>query len=363
MSVIQKESMNQDITASDVLNRRDLLRDAAMVSGTVLMGKNGWAVNESDAPGKEELVRFGETDLHVSRYCQGTAFRKVARSDNPEARRILETAMDIGVNFFDSAEAYGWGGSEEVLGRVVKGRRDRVVISTKAAPSLPPERDPDSNRFRLGRQIAFNRQVLERKLEGSLRRLQTDYIDLYFLHQPDQFGTSLQELAAWMGGLVRKGKIRYWGVSNFAAFDVAQLKAFSVAEQGRYPLAGTQDYFNIVARHVVEPRLLNVIGELRLGLMAFSPQDAGRLAPGRKIPPALKQLVNALDEVSQNMGATRPQVTIAWVLSHPQVTCALGGAETPDQVRENVKGVPLTLNSELIERLNQSSDLYLATKT
>ena len=109
--------------------------------------------------------------------------------------------------------------------------------------------------------------------------------------------------------------------------------------------------------------MLNVIGELRLGLMAFSPQDAGRLAPGQKIPPARKQLVNALDEVSQDIGATRPQVTIAWVLSHPQVTCALGGAETPDQVRENIKGVPLTLNSELIERLNQASDLYLATKT
>jgi len=184
-------------------SRRKFLQTCSAVAGSALVASR--TAFGDDKPKQDQpshLVRFGHTDLYVTRYCQGTAFRQVSRSDNPEARAILHRCLDVGINFFDSAEAYGWGGSEMVLGRVIRPRRDKLIICTKAAPSLKPERDPDTNEFKLGKQVAFRKQVLQRKLEGSLKRLGTDYVDLYLYHQPDKFGTPMGQLAEWMDALV-----------------------------------------------------------------------------------------------------------------------------------------------------------------
>ena len=193
-------------------NRRQFGSKLSLLAGGILAGSASAA---SAAPALER-VRFGQTNLQVTRYCQGTAFRQLPRDDNPAARNILYKCLDVGINFFDSAEAYGWGGSETVLGRVIKSCRDDVVICTKATPSHKPVKDPDVNKFKVGEKVAFTRDVLTRKCEGSLKRLGTDYLDLFLLHDDDG-QTSPESIADTMEQLVRSGKIRYWGLSNFTA--------------------------------------------------------------------------------------------------------------------------------------------------
>ena len=127
----------EDMRDAARYDRRRFMKVCAATTGVALVGNlTGGAIAKEEQP--DHLVRFGPTDLYVTRYCQGTAFRRVHRTDNPDARRILHKCIDVGINFFDSAEAYGWGGSEEVLGKVIAGQRDKVIICTKAAPSLPP---------------------------------------------------------------------------------------------------------------------------------------------------------------------------------------------------------------------------------
>ena len=294
------------------LFRRQFLQTLGAAAGAAFVGELTLPYVRADASNPSDtghLVRIGQTDLYVTRYCQGTAFRQVPRSDNPKSLAILHRCLDVGINFFDSAEAYGWGGSERVLGRAIAGQRDRIVICTKAAPSLAPERAPDTNTFRHGRRVALSREVLFHKAEGSLKRLNTEYLDLYLIHSPDEV-TPLEEIADSMDALVRSGRIRYWGVSNFAAPQVERLVALGGYSQ-QAPIAGSQDYYNIVARERLDPDLLAVLGRSRLGLMAYSPLDTGRLAPGHPIAPAQRPVVAALDRVADELGATRPQVCIA----------------------------------------------------
>ena len=339
-----------------------LTRRAMLHGGAAVCVLQASASLQSATAPSTEYVRFGQTDLMVTRYCQGTAFRKIPRSDNTAARRILFRCLDIGINFFDSAEAYGWGGSEAVLGKVIRGRREKLVICTKAAPSLAPVKDPDNNKFRLGKKIDFTRQNLTEKLNGSLKRLGTDYVDLFLLHSPDKAQTPPEQLAQWMETLVKSGKTRYWGISNYPATQVAEFHQLGIKGQSTSPIAGTEDYFNIASRDRFEPEMPPVMRRTKLGLLAFSPQDMGRLAPERTIDPIEQPLVRVLDEVARELGATRPQITIAWVLSHSEVTSALGGAETPEQAAENFAGSRLQLPSDLKKRLDVASDALLAAK-
>ena len=315
------------------------------------------ALAESSTP--SHLARFGHTDLLVTRYCQGTAFRQLPRTDNPEARRILHRCLDVGINFFDSAEAYGWGGSERVLGKVIAGRRDKVVVCTKAAPSHPPRRDPNSDKFKLGEKLALTREALVGKCEASLRRLGTDYLDLYMVHSPDEV-TPPEEIAAAMAALVQAGKVRYWGISNFKAAQVAKFHKLA-ASSDKAPIAGTEDYFHIAHRGRMEPELLDLIGRTGMGLVAFSPQHEGQLSPGREENRKFAPIIAALDHVARELGATRPQVCIAWVLTHPQVTSVLGGAESPEHVDDNFPGTRLDLPSDALATLNAAGDVYRQT--
>ena len=236
--------------------------------------------------------------------------------------------MEIGVNFFDSAEAYGWGGSEIALGKAVKGRRDQAVIATKAAPILGPEPD---------REVLFSRDVLVRKVEGSLKRLGTDYIDLYLLHQPDEKTPSrahdvpprdtptrqhMEEIADAMDALVHSGKIRYWGVSNHLPRQIDELIELG-KRAGTSPIAGLEDYFNIVAadrRDFMANELFPLIRKGNLGLMAFSPLGEGRLVTEREPEEGsrLLDVIATLDEVAKELDVSRPQVCVSWVASHPR---------------------------------------------
>lgn len=339
-----------------MLTRRSFLTACStFAAGAILGGRTVRPVESVAASRNSELVRFGQTDLFVTRYCQGTAFRQVDRSDNPQARAILHKCLDVGINFFDSSEAYGWDGAEMVLGKVIAGRRDEVVICTKATPSLKPERDPDTNQFKLGESVAFTREMMVHKVEGSLKRLGTDHIDLYLFHSPDEV-TPIDEQAAAMDDLVRAGKIRYWGCSNYTPQQIA---AFADVG-GVAPIAGTEDYLHIAVGERLDPELLPTIAERQLGLLAFSPQHEGQLSPGREelLGKAKTPVVRALDRVASAIGATRPQVCIAWVLTHPEVTSVLGGAESPEHVADNFGGVDIELPQEAVALLNAASEKY-----
>ncbi len=334
------------------LTRRQFHRSVAALAAGSFVGSTAGAATKP-----LELVRFGKTDLQVTRYCQGTAFRQHPRSDNPTARRILGRCLDVGINFFDTAEAYGWGGSETVLGRVVKRRRDRVVICTKAAPSEAPVKDPDTNKFKLGRRVVFDRATLTRKCEGSLRRLGTDYIDLFLLHSDDET-TPPEAIAETMDRLVRAGKIRHWGLSNFTAANVR--KSIGLPRgQRRSSTSGTEDYFHIAAGLRMNNDLLKIIRKSGLGLLAFSPQDCGRLSVGRKENSAYGPLIGVLDRVAGELNTTRARVLIAWSLANPAVTSVLGGAESAEHVDDNIGGTRLEIPSELMATLDRASRAHV----
>lgn len=303
-----------------------------------------------------ERVRFGHTDLHVTRYCQGTAFRQLPRDDNPAARNVLYKCLDVGINFFDSAEAYGWGGSETVLGRVIKGRRDEVVICTKATPNYKPVKDPDTNKFKVGEKVRFARDVLTSKCEGSLKRLGTDYLDLFLLHDDDG-QTAPESIADTMEQLVQAGKVRYWGLSNFTAAKVEQYVHLP-SGQRRSVMCGTEDYYHIAAGSRMNSALLEVIERSGLGILAFSPQDCGRLSPGRKENAQYGSLIGVLDEIAGQLGTTRPRLLIAWSLAHPAVTTVLGGAESPEHVVDNVGGTHVEIPDQLLVKLNAAAEQH-----
>ncbi|MFN0165906.1 MAG: aldo/keto reductase [Bryobacteraceae bacterium] len=308
----------------------------------------------AQAATRDQRVRFGQTDLYVSRLCQGTAFRKVTREANDSAgQAILHRCLDLGINFFDSSNAYGWGGAEMALGKAIAGRRDQVVIATKVSPSLKPEGNTPSGKTRLSRDFVFT------QVEGSLRRLKTDHIDLYLYHSPDN-ETRSEELAETMDSLVRAGKIRYWGASNFSPPQIGEFIELA-KRKGKAPIAGLEDYYNIIAgtrRDFMENELFPLIRRGRLGLMAFSPLAEGRLAPDRPVDPGKPwaHVVAALDSVARELGATRPQVCIAWMLAHNEVTSVLAGAEEPRHVEDNLRGTQLVLSPSALKTLNAASD-------
>ena len=309
------------------------------------------------------LVRFGQTDLYVSRLCQGTAFRNMPRTVDTMGLRVLQHCIDVGVNFFDSSNAYGWGGAEENLGKAIAGRRDQVVICTKVAASYAPEKESSP-----GKPACFTQDFLFQQAEGSLKRLQTDYIDLYLLHQPDKV-TPAAEIIDSMDALVQSGKIRYWGVSNHSVAQVSEYVELAQSTN-KAPIAGTEDYYNIAGESLtdtnesrvqqMEQEMFPVLRRSGLGLLAFSPLDTGHLVPGRTVDPdtPLAKLIDVLDEVAQDLGVSRGTVCVAWVLTHPEVTSVLAGAERPEHVEDNFAGTQIVLSDEAIETLNAASTTY-----
>lgn len=309
------------------------------------------------------MVRFGNTDLYVSRLCQGTAFRHLPRADDPRGQLVLKHCLEVGVNFFDSSNAYGWGGAEEVLGKAIAGQRDQVVICTKVAASYQPETEGSA-----GKPARFTQDFLFQQAEGSLKRLNTDYIDLYLLHQPDK-GTPAEEIIDSMDALVKSGKIRCWGVSNHPATKVSEYAKLT-ATTGKAPVSGIEDYYNIAGESLnetgnsrmrrLEQEMFPVLRRTGIGLLAFSPLDTGYLLPGRAVDSGspLATLIKTLDQVAQDVGVSRAAVCVAWVLTHPEVTSVLAGSESPQAVDENFAGTALVLPAETIAILNAANETY-----
>ncbi|MBT3346739.1 MAG: aldo/keto reductase [Gemmatimonadetes bacterium] len=305
-------------------------------------------------------IPFGRTDLQVTRLCQGTAFRTLDRSqDDGRALEVLQHCLEAGVRFFDSANAYGWGGSERLLGQALQGAPEDVVVCTKVSPRREDRQDVV---------VPFTDSLLRECVDRSRQRLQRDVIDLYLLHQPDGT-TPAQTLCARMQRLIDAGAISYWGVSNHPPEMVEALLQAAETAGTSLPV-GVEDYLTIGGGALTDEGksrtrwyrecMLPLLRGAGLGLIAFSPMDRGDLAPGRQVEAGspLATLCEDLDAVAGELGVTRSQVCVAWVLHQEGVTSVLGGAESPEHVDEMIAGTRLHLPQKALESLELASDRY-----
>jgi len=296
---------------------------------------------------------------------RGELFGAWGDTDAQAARRLVDVALEAGVTMFDTADVYSDGASEEVLGEAIRGRRDRVLLSTKASlPTGPGPSDAGSGRSRLIGAV-----------EAALRRLDTEYIDLFQLHAFDA-GTPVQEVLSALDDLVRAGKIRYVGASNFAGWQLMK----SLAAADRYGLpryVAHQVYYSLIGRDY-EWELMPLGIDQGVGAVVWSPLGWGRLTGkirrGQPIPAGsrlhktaeagppvddelLYTVVDVLDEIAAETGRTVPQIALNWLLQRPTVATVIVGARNEDQLRQNLGAVGWQLDADQIARLDKVSAL------
>jgi 1-deoxyxylulose-5-phosphate synthase len=298
-----------------------------------------------------ETRTLGKTNLRVSRVCLGT-MTFGAQTDEATALAMVNLCLDQGINFFDTANVYNAGGSESILGRALKGRRDRVVLASKAAGKMGP--DPD--------QAGLSRAAITRAVDESLQRLQTDYLDLYYLHWPD-YTVPFEESLETVGQLVREGKVRHIAVSNFAAWQVVRL--LWLADRKQLPAVQViQPMYNLLARGI-EPELLPMCHEFGIGTVVYNPLAGGLLTGKQKIEAPLAgtrfdknqayldrywhpqnfSAVQELSDAARAAGRTLVSLALNWVLHHSPADCMIIGASKLAHLEENLRAAgegPLT---------------------
>lgn len=292
-------------------------------------------------------------------------FRAFGTSDVAEATRLVDICLEAGLNFFDSADVYSNGHSEEILGKAIAGRRDDVLISTKAT-------------FRLGdgpNDVGSSRHHLIRSVEASLRRLGTDYIDLFQLHGFDA-QTPIEETLRTLDDLVTAGKIRYIGASNFSGWQL--MKSLSISEKYGYTRhVAHQAYYSLIGRSY-EWELLPLGLDQKVGAMVWSPLGwarlTGKIRRGQPLPASsrlqsslavdvgppvddeyLYRVVDAIDEIAAETGKTVPQIALNWVLGRPTVSSVIIGARNEEQLRQNLGALGWSLTLEQIAKLDAAS--------
>ena len=316
-----------------------------------------------------EYRRLGASGLHVPALAfgagtfggRGDLFGNWGTTDVAEARRLVDICLDAGVTLFDTADVYSDGASEEVLGAALKGRRDQALISTKTALPLGDD-DWGTGRSRL-----------LRAADAALRRLDTDHIDLFQLHAFDA-GTPVEETLSALDDLVRAGKVRYVGVSNFAGWQL--MKSLAAADRHHLPrYVAHQVYYSLVGRDY-EWELLPLALDQGVGAVVWSPLGWGRLTGkvrrdqplpassrlhrtadfGPPVPDErLYRVVDALDEVAAETGRAVPQVALNWLLRRPSVSSVLIGARDETQLRQNLGAVGWELTADQVARLDEAS--------
>lgn len=319
--------------------------------------------------------QLGASGLMVPELSLGTAtfggssemFKGFGASDAAEATRLVDVCLDAGLNMFDSADAYSAGMAEEILGKAIEGRRDKVLISTKSA-------------FRTGpgpNDLGSSRSHLIRAIEGSLRRLKTDYIDLYQLHAFDA-RTPVDEVLGTLDHFVKAGKIRYIGVSNFSGWHL--MKSLAASEgRGLARYVAHQAYYSLLGRDY-EWELMPLAIDQGVGAVVWSPLGfarlTGKIRRGQPLPetsrlrskaatdggPPLEdehvyRVVDALDKIAAETGRTVPQVAINWVLRRPTVANVIIGARTEEQLRQNLGAVGWSLTAEQVAALDAASEV------
>jgi len=314
--------------------------------------------------------QLGASGLRVSVLTMGTmtfggagGFASVGSTDLDGARRQIDRCLDAGVNLVDTADVYSDGLSEEIVGQVLEGRRDGVLLATKAR--MPMGDGPND--------AGLSRHHLVGSCEASLRRLRTDRIDLYQVHEWDG-QTLLEETLQALDDLVRAGKVRYVGCSNYAAWQL--MKALGVAERrGLTRFVSQQIHYTLQAREA-EYELLPISVDQGLGVLVWSPLAGGllsgkyrrgqpapagsRLLSGWDEPPVRDQeklydVVEVVVEVAKDRGVSPAQVALAWLLDRPAVTSVIVGARTEEQLADNLGAADLSLSQEERTRLEEVS--------
>jgi aryl-alcohol dehydrogenase-like predicted oxidoreductase len=299
---------------------------------------------------------------------KGEFFNAWGATDESGARRLVDICLEAGVSMFDTADIYSGGESERILGTAIKGRRDKVIVSTKATfRSGAAPNDVGSSRFHL---IAA--------CEAALKRLGTDYIDLFQLHGFDAI-TPVEEVMSTLDDLVRAGKIRYVGVSNFSGWHL--MKSLAVADRYGYArYVANQTYYSLIGRDY-EWELMPLGLDQGVGAVVWSPLGWGRLtgkirrgAPlpetsrlhktadmGPQMPEDyLYKVVDALDEIALQTGKSVPQIALKWLLQRPTIATVLIGARNEEQLRQNLGAVGWALTKEQIAALDAASATPLA---
>lgn len=294
---------------------------------------------------------------------RGALFSAWGDTDAAQARRLVDISLEAGVTLFDTADVYSDGASEEVLGAAIKGRREQVLLSTKSAlPTGPGPHEAGASRARLIRAV-----------DASLRRLGTDYLDLFQLHAFDA-GTPLAETLTALDDLVRAGKIRYLGVSNFAGWEL--MKALATAEElGLEKPVAHQVYYSLVGRDY-EWELMPLGADQGVGAVVWSPLGWGRLTGkvrrGQPLPAGsrlhetaqagppvddehLYDIVDVLDRIAADTGRSVPQIALNWLLTRPTVATVLIGARNEEQLRQNLGAVGWQLDPEHLAALDAAS--------
>jgi len=325
-----------------------------------------------------EFRRLGGSGFKVPVLSMGTVtfggsnefFKGWGTSDVVHATRLVDMCLDAGVTMFDSADVYSHGLSEEILGKALGTRRHRAIISTKGTFRMSD--DPND--------VGSSRYHLLRAVDASLRRLGTDYIDLYQLHGFD-LTTPVEEVMSTLDDLVRAGKIRYIGCSNFSGWHL--MKSLAVSDRYGYArYVAHQAYYSLVGRDY-EWELMPLAIDQQVGTVVWSPLGWGRLTgklrrgqskpdvsrlhtpivveKGPQVDEAyLHRVVDALDEIVLETGKTLPQVALNWVLSRPTVSTVIFGARDETQLRENLRAADWKLTPDQIARLDAASVTPLA---
>jgi 1-deoxyxylulose-5-phosphate synthase len=309
-----------------------------------------------------EYRNFGTTGVKVSPICIGTAFRG-NRHDEAICIRTIERALELGVNFFDCANVYG---TEPIVAKALRGKRDDVVLTSKVhSPVGHGPNDHSSSRYHIMREV-----------ERSLRRLETDHIDIYLLHGYDE-STPIEETVRAMDDLVHQGKVRYFGACNFKAWQIVDA-LWASDRKSLYSFVGIQPQYSLLNRREVETDLMPLCRRHGLAMMTYSPLAIGLLT-GRfrrgQPPPAdspwgqessyydfqtamteqADRVVQKLIDIGHERGKTPAQVAIAWILDHPEVTAPILGPDLPEHVDENLGALGWKLVPEERAALDEAS--------
>jgi aryl-alcohol dehydrogenase-like predicted oxidoreductase len=314
---------------------------------------------------------LGKTGLLVSELCLGTMtfggegfWEVIGKQGQDLATDIVARSLDAGINFIDTANIYSMGASETLLGKALEGRaRDRMVIATKVRGRM----NDDVNGVGLSRYHIMN------SVHDSLKRLNTDYIDLYQIHGYDAV-TPLDETLRALDDLVRQGKVRYIGASNLAAWQL--MKALGLSDKhGLARFESLQAYYTIATRDL-ERELVPLVKDQQVGVMVWSPLAGGLLSGkfnrdgigpdgSRRVtfdfPPVNKEhafdVLDVMREVAAELETTVPQVALAWLLHQSAVTTVIIGAKTVEQLDDNLKAITVQLNEDHLKRLDEVSKL------
>ncbi len=307
---------------------------------------------------------LGRTGVSVSEMCLGTMmFGAWGNPDHDDSIRIIHAALDAGITFIDTADVYARGESEEIVGKALKGRRDDVILATKfhGAMGEDPNRQGSSRRW------------IVRAVEGSLRRLDSDWIDLYQVHRP-RTDTDVEETLSALTDLVHQGKVRYLGASTFPASQIVEAQ-WVARERNLQRFVTEQPAYSLLVRRIEED-ILPTCRRHGMGVLSYSPltggwlsgrwrKDAGQQSSSRasRLPdrfdltqPANQRKLEAVEQLAQlaeDAGITLIELAIAFVLNHPAITAAIIGPRTMEQLESQLTAADVTLDAPILDRIDE----------